>query len=126
MAAFLSEICFGLHAPLSSGQNVRRNWQEQPFRDLKTGGWLWSDSLVRLLEPVNHLLVILALAYVWTVALGFRAVTAQAVQPLIRRAVQSPKRLYSLFREGLDVLTECAEDFSRFFGIGLSPDRHFT
>ena len=103
-----------------------RVWQEESYRDLKSGGWHWDESLVRRPEHVMRLLLILVVAYVWTVALGSQAIHAQVGHPLIRRAAGLPERLYSLFREGLDFLCEQLEDFSTFCGIVFFADYRFT
>lgn len=47
---------------LTGHEYARRNWQEQSFRDLKSGGWHWHESLVRLPNHVARLLVILVVA----------------------------------------------------------------
>src|SRR5262249_17986006 len=38
-------------ARLTGHEYARRNWQEQSFRDLKSGGWHWGESRVR---EANH------------------------------------------------------------------------
>jgi Transposase DDE domain len=111
---------------LTGHEYARRNWQEQSFRDLKSGGWHWDESLVRHPDHVTRLLVLLVVAYCWTVALGSQAVMAQASQPLIRRAAATPQRFFSLFREGLDFLCQQLEDFSTFCGIVFFSDFRFT
>lgn len=111
---------------LTGPEYAHRNWQEQSFRDLKSGGWHWHESRVRKPDHAARLLVTLVIGYVWTVALGSQAVAAQCAHPLIRRAGRPPQRLYSLFREGLDFLAECVEDFSRFFGLVFIPDFRFS
>jgi hypothetical protein len=103
-----------------------RVWQEESYRDLKSGGWHWDESLVRRPDHMMRLLLILVVAYVWTVALGSQAIHAQVAHPLIRRAGGLPERLYSLFREGLDYLCQQLEDFSTFCGIVFCADARFT
>ena len=114
------------HPPLSGHEYARRNWQEQSFRDLKSGGWHWDESHVRLPENADRLLIVLVVAYVWTVALGSQAVASQQAAPLIRRQAALPARCLSLFREGLDFLAQYLEDLSRFVGLLFSPDFRFT
>ena len=111
---------------LTGHEYARRNWQEQSFRDLKSGGWHWDESRIRQPEHVARLLVILVVAYVWTIALGSQAIHLQVGHPLIRRAHALPERCFSLFREGLDFLCESLEDFSRFFGLIFYLDFRFT
>jgi Transposase DDE domain len=113
------------HRPLTGHEYARRNWQEQGFPDLKSGGWHWDESRVRLPDHANRLLILLVVAYVWTVALGSQAVATQRAAPLIRRHADLPARCLSLFREGLDFFTEFLEDLSRFFGLVFRPDFRF-
>jgi len=113
------------HKPLTGHEYARRNWQEQSFRDLKSGGWHWDESRVRLPDHADRLLILLVVAYVWTVALGSQAVAAKQAAPLIRRQAALPARCLSLFREGLDFLAQYLEDFSRFVGLLFSPDFRF-
>jgi hypothetical protein len=110
---------------LTGHEYARRNWQEQSFRDLKSGGWHWDESLLRLPDHAARRLVLLVLAYVWTVALGSQAVAARHAQPLIRRAAAPSQRCFRLFREGIDFLADYLEDFSRFCGLIFFPDFRF-
>jgi hypothetical protein len=52
----------------------RRTWEEQLFRDLKSMGWGWQRSRVRQPVRVARLLVVLAVATLWMLALGQRVV----------------------------------------------------
>ena len=47
-----------------------RNWQEQCFRDLKSGGWHWNVSQVWKPAHAERLLLVLAIAYAWTLTQG--------------------------------------------------------
>lgn len=105
---------------------ARRAWQEQAFRDLKSGGWHWHESHLLNPDHVARLRVVLVIAYVWSVALGSQAVAAQLSQPLIRRADRPLGRLFSLFREGLDFLIQVVEARSLFVGLLFTPDARFT
>ncbi|MEP7286595.1 MAG: hypothetical protein ABI947_12605 [Chloroflexota bacterium] len=111
---------------LTGHEYARRNWQEQSFRDLKSGGWHWHESRMRQPDHVAHLLVSLVVAYVWTVALASLAIQSQVGHALIARADALPERYFSLFREGLDFLCQQLEDFSTFFRIVFFPDFRFT
>lgn len=88
-------------ARLTGSEYARRNWQEQSFRDLKSGGWKWGESRIRSPRHVAHLLVLLAIAYTWVIAFGSQAVAQGCAQPLVRRPDGSRRRLWSLFKEGL-------------------------
>lgn len=53
---------------------ARRNWQEQSFRDLKSGGWQWDASHIREPEHMAKLMLLLVVAYAWLLGLGSLAV----------------------------------------------------
>jgi hypothetical protein len=113
-------------ARLTGIEYARRNWQEQSFRDLKSGGWRWGESRVRRPEHVSNLLILLVLAYVWLVALGSQAVTAGCARHLLRRADGSQRRLWSLFKEGLRYWFEVVQRQSVCRGLVFIPDTRFT
>lgn len=52
----------------------QRTWEEALFRDLKGTGWHWQRSRVRDPERVARLLLVLAVATLWMLALGQRVV----------------------------------------------------
>ncbi len=111
---------------LTGHEYARRNWQEQSFRDLKSGGWHWGDSRVRAPHHVANLLVLLAIAYTWMVALGSQAIAAGIAQPLMRRPDGSFRRLWSLFREGLRYFVQVVQRRTVCLGFTFIPDRRFT
>src|SRR5258706_922058 len=57
-------------AALSVHDYALRNWQEQSFKDLKSGGWNWQQSQVWQPDHAEVLLLVLALAYAWVLSLG--------------------------------------------------------
>lgn len=86
---------------LTGFEYAERNWQEQSFRDLKSGGWHWNDSHVWLPPHARRLLLLLVLAYGWMVALGSHVFnTGQQARPKTF-ADGHKERRYSIFREGL-------------------------
>jgi hypothetical protein len=111
---------------LTGHEYARRNWQEQSFRDLQSGGWHWGASRVRHPDPVARLLVLLVLAYTWLIALGSQAVAASRAQPLIRQADGSWRRLWSLFKEGLNFFVEFVQRYTICRGLVFIPDKRFT
>jgi hypothetical protein len=111
---------------LTGYEYARRNWQEQSFRDLKRGGWHWSASRIRQPEHVARLLILLALAYTWVVALGSQAVAAQRAQPLLRRTDGTLRRHWSLFKEGLRFWVEVAQRHTICPDLCFTPDHRFT
>jgi hypothetical protein len=111
---------------LTGHEYARRNWQEQSFRDLKSGGWHWGDSHIRQPDHVARLLVLLALAYTWIVALGSQAVASGSARPRVRRANNPCPRLWSLFKEGLNYFVEFVQRHTVCLGLVFIPDRRFT
>ena len=47
-----------------------RWWQEESFKDLKSGGWQWQGSRLRCPQRMERLLLVLAVAYGWMLSLG--------------------------------------------------------
>ena len=111
---------------LTGHEYARRNWQEQSFRDLKSGGWHWGDSRLRPPDHVARLLVVLVFAYVWIIALGSQAVAQGCAQPLIKRPNGSLRRAWSLFREGLRFFIECVQRHGFWRDLLFIPDARFT
>lgn len=81
----------------------RRTWEEELFRDLKGMGWQWQRSRVRQPERVARLVLVLALATLWMLALAQRVVR-RGWRPLV--AARS-RRECSVFHLGLRYLRRC-------------------
>ncbi len=113
-------------ARLTGHEYARRNWQEQSFRDLKSGGWHWGGSRLRSPHHLTNRLVILATAYTWVVALGSQPVAAGCAQPLVRRPNGAFRRLWSLFREGLRYFVQVVQRQTRCRGLTFIPDTRFA
>jgi hypothetical protein len=111
---------------LSGEEYARRNWQEQSFRDLKSGGWHWQASRVRQPDHLARLLVLLVIAYAWAVALGSQAVAQGRAQPLPKRAEGNRRRWWSLFKEGLRFFVEHVQRYTLCLGLVFIPDHRFT
>lgn len=111
---------------LTGHEYTRRNWQEQSWRDLKSGGWHWGESRLRQPDHVARLLVLLVLAYVWLVALGSQAIAAGYSQRLVKPTAHSPRRLWSLFKEGLRYFVEVVQRYTCFLSLVFIPDHRFT
>jgi len=91
--------CLFSNAPeLSAARYALRWWQEESFRDLKSGGWQWEASRLRCPARMERLLLILAVTYAWMLALGVHAFHQPDFLP---RADQGR---YSFFRLGLRYL----------------------
>lgn len=111
---------------LTGHEYAQRNWEEHSFRDLKSGGWHWGESRIRLPLHMARLLVLLVVAYVWMVALGSQAVAADTAQPLVRRPDGSTRRLWSLFKEGLRYFIQFVQRYSICLHLVFIPDKRFT
>ena len=83
-------------ATLSPTLYARRFHQEASFRDLKSDGFQWQRSRVWLPEHTERLLLVLAVAMLWSLAEG---TLVQHLYPLSPR-----QRRLSIFRLGLDHL----------------------
>lgn len=87
-----ASVCAGLYA--------RRMWQEESFRDLKSGGWHWSASHVRTPARAERLILALALAYAWMLTLGTLVLHAEP-SDLAAVGGRAAVQRYSVFRLGL-------------------------
>lgn len=95
--------CLVTNDPVCSGTlYARRVWQEESFRDLKGGGWQWQRSRVWLPDHAERLILVLALAYAWTLSYGTLAFHSPE---LLRRVTRGTRRRFSIFRCGLRLLT---------------------
>ena len=116
--------CLATNAPhLTHRAYAKRNWQEQSFRDLKSGGWQWQLSQVRQPDHADRLLLALTLAYAWVISLGTQAI--RAGKTLRRQLVRGHRRRLSVFRLGLCYLyhlfrTHAPPSMALFFRPALS------
>ncbi len=102
---------------LTGLEYAQRNWQEQCFRDLKSGGWQWSTSQVRRPDRMARFMMILVVAYAWVLGLGSYAVHWQRTRHLIQPTGETfRRRQWSLFKEGLQLFT----DYVTRYGICLT------
>jgi hypothetical protein len=87
-APYVSDFAYGLRA-----------WQEAGFRDLKSDGWQWHTSRIWTPHHAHLLLLVMSLAYAYTLSLG----TLVLACPSLFRAVARPgkRQHFSLFRLGL-------------------------
>ena len=77
-----------------------RVWQEESFRDLKSGGWQWQSSLLRNPKVAERILLPMTLAYAWCICLGiFFMNSDEDTRRPVDYIRKHPK--YSIFRKGL-------------------------
>lgn len=123
-AAYAQPWCLITNSPALNGDRYAiRAWQEQGFRDLKSGGWQWQQSQVRIPDHASLLVLVLALAYAWMLTLGLLIEHAtRSVQRAIWRGTRCP---YSIFRRGLRFFIHLLETrkpiCSHFLFIPLKP-----
>lgn len=101
-----------------------RAWQEQSFKDLKSSGWQWQDSQVRIPDHADRLVLVLALAYAWMLALGTMAVClADDIKSLVTRGHKRTR--YGVFRQGIRYFAHLSYSqrpiCTRFLFIPLKP-----
>jgi len=95
--------CLITNAPgITGALYAVRMWQEESFRDLKSGGWHWHRSLVRIPPHADRLVLALALAYAWILTLG--TVAIRAGRALRKQLSRGNRRTFSVFRLGLRYL----------------------
>lgn len=85
---------------LSGRAYAMRWWQEESFKDLKSGGWQWHNSQIRCPQRMARLILVMAVAYGWTLSLGTQLQAASPEQQR-RVATRSELRAFSVFRLGL-------------------------
>ena len=85
-----------------------RRWEEVAFKDLKSSGWQWQRSHVRLPAHANRLWLVLAVATAWMSSLGTQVIRS----PALRRELTRGKRgEFSVVQLGLRL-------FSRWVALG--------
>jgi len=76
-----------------------RVWQEESFRDLKSGGWQWQCTYVTSPDHAQRLLLVLTLAYAWMLTQGTFILHGDRCWQ--REVFVGTHNKYSLFRSGL-------------------------
>ena len=106
---------FSNQSDLSPSLYSRRFYHEASFRDLKSDGFQWHRSHVWLPDHVQRLLLVLALATLWTLTEGTKVTF---LYPLSQR-----QKALSVFRLGLDYLFERFRSLkSLCLELFLAPD----
>jgi hypothetical protein len=97
---FTQPWCLITNSPSVHGSSYAlRAWQEQSFRDLKSGGLHWNRSRVWKPDHANRLMLAVALAYAWVLSLGTSVIRAsRATRSAFTRGAC---RRLSVFRLGL-------------------------
>lgn len=104
---------------LAGRDYAMRVWQEESFRDLKSGGWQWQNCLSRNPDTIDRLLLPMAIAYAWCISLGLLFYqldeTVQRQIDYVRKHVK-----YSIFRKGIRYFKRmfALDDELHYFQIG--------
>lgn len=115
--------CLVTNDPILRGElYALRNWQEQSFRDLKGGGWHWNLSQVWIPAHAERLILVLAIAYAWTLTQGtFILYGDKGLRKLVARG---SKQRFSIFRQGLRYLKQALyHHFPIYGGLFFAPDK---
>lgn len=121
--AYKEAWCLVTNAPdLDGWLYGRRYWQEASFRDLKSDGWQWQSSRIWSPDHANRLLLVLALAYAWTLSLG----TLAFDHPDLRLQVAQPRSSLSIFRLGLRLWLRWRGQVHSFLATWTSPYLRFV
>jgi hypothetical protein len=109
-------------SPTRCREYRHRTQEEALFRDLKSFGWQWQTSRLRLPDRVDRLLLALVLATLWIDALA-HTVIRRGLRPLLE---DRSRHCYSRFQLGLRWLRRCrANDLPIPCSFSLLPDpRH--
>lgn len=85
---------------LTGREYAFRVWQEESFRDLKSGGWQWQNSLIRTPEFIERLLLPMTIAYAWCMTTGLLFLSLDEETRLAVDYIRKHKK-YCTFRLGL-------------------------
>lgn len=85
---------------LTGREYAKRIWQEESFRDLKSGGWQWQKNLSRNPDTIERLLLPMTIAYAWCISLG---ILFYQLDTVMQRKIDCVRKKvkYSIFRQGL-------------------------
>jgi hypothetical protein len=106
---------------LTTTDYALRMWQEESFRDLKSGGWHWQASFVTDPERAERLVLALALAYAWMLTLG--SLLFHAAPDIQRLVFDGTRNKYSVFRSGLRFFKAmiCRDWRKLYVGLFFAP-----
>lgn len=101
-----------------------RVWQEESFRDLKSGGWQWQCTYVTTPAHAHRLILVLAVAYAWMLTQG--TFVFQADVAVQREVFEGRTNKYSLFRTGLRFFKRmvCVHPANIVMGLCFAPPHH--
>lgn len=103
-ARFEEPWCLITNCPyVTATDYAMRVWEEQSFRDLKSGGWQWQRSHVWKPEHAERLVLAMSVAYAFILSLGTAAI--RAGKQTMRQITRGHRHQFSVFRLGLRYLS---------------------
>lgn len=94
-----------------------RVWQEESFRDLKSGGWQWQTSYIPSPQRMERLILVLAVAYGWMLTQG--SLVFNGDDDTWYQIVDCKRSKYSIFRLGLRFFKQMAQTQIHKIYVGL-------
>lgn len=94
-----------------------RVWQEESFRDLKSGGWQWQSSYLQSPERMERLVLAMAVAYAWMLTQGSFVLNGD--HDTWHEVVDCSTSKYSIFRLGLRFFKRMAQTQIHKIYVGL-------
>jgi DDE family transposase len=101
---FKEPWCLITNSPyVTADDYAMRVWEEESFRDLKSGGWQWQRSHVWKPAHAARLVLAMSIAYAFTLSVGTAAI--RAGKQTMRQITRGHRHQYSVFRLGLRYLS---------------------
>ena len=104
-------------AQISGHRYAMRVWQEESFRDLKSGGWQWQTSYLECPARMERLVLVLAVAYAWMITQGGFVLNGDEAN--WKEVLDAKKSKYSIFRVGLRFFKRMSQSKMQSIYVGL-------
>ena len=96
--------CIITNSPyVTAADYAMRVWEEEGFRDLKSGGWQWQRSHLWKPDHAERLMLAMSVAYAFTLSLGTAAI--RGGKQTMRQITRGHRHQFSVFRLGLRYLS---------------------
>jgi hypothetical protein len=110
--------CLATNDPRITGHRyAMRVWQEESFRDLKSGGWQWQTSYLKSPQRMERLVLVLAVAYAWMITQGSFVLNGDSDN--WKEVLDSKQSKYSIFRVGLRFFKRMTQTQIQRIYVGL-------
>lgn len=102
---FQEPWCLITNSPyVTAAHYAMRAWEEQSFRDLKSGGWQWQRSRVWNPQHAQRLVLAMSIAYAFVLSVGTKAI--RSGRQTMSQLTRGHSRHFSVFRLGLRYLSQ--------------------